>query len=194
MPVKRRAKSTILARKGRGKSDSKALSDAVIQPAPKAELKRRRARGSVRERILTLLQKGPANRSELLKNGGFSQASLFLVLKALRNEHLIVEDKATRQLRLVSKAAHAESMATTVVHVPRIAKVKSAEPAALAVVPQDLHIALEAVMVRLAPIDLAAEKLHVLEQLTQITPDPVAEVLRLLAGDVLRFSERRGVI
>jgi hypothetical protein len=66
--------------------------------------------------------------------------------------------------------------------------VDAAQPIAPRIGTPELHMALEVVMVRLAPIDQMAEKLHVLQTLSRGAPEPVAEILQLLAEDVSRFA------
>jgi hypothetical protein len=160
----------------------KAIPSASTE-TPRQVKPRRPRSNTVRQRILTLLGHGPASRNELIKRGGFSQASLFLNLKALRAEHLIAEDKATRQLRLVADAAAADTSAdkpSAMINVPQTMAVAVGSP--------ELHLALEVVTVRLAPIDQAAEKVHVLQALSRGAPEPVAEILQLLAQDVSRYA------
>jgi DNA-binding transcriptional ArsR family regulator len=150
----------------------------------------RQPQGSVRPRILELLGAGPLTRGELLKRGGFSQASLYLHLKALRKDGIVVPDADNRKLKLAAGAPSIEEVAVAeVIETPRAAR--PTQPSS-ALVPagtaRALHEALDAVLSRLSPIDRPAEKLLVLEQLARTTPDPVSEVLQLLIDDVRRLS------
>ncbi len=151
----------------------------------------RQPQGSVRPRILELLAAGPITRGELLKRGKFSQASLYLHLKALRKAGTVIPNADNRKLMLAkNKGAIEEVSVSEVVESPRASKASASTSSALvpATTARALHEALDSVLSRLSPIARPTEKLLVLEQLASTTPGPVSEVLQLLIDDVRRLS------
>ncbi|GAC1620971.1 MAG: hypothetical protein NVS9B10_03290 [Nevskia sp.] len=169
---------------------SKIKAAAAKAPAGKPKKKLRTRLTGVRGRVLGLLADGPLTSSELVSKGGFSAASLYLNLKALKKDGMV---KTIRNGRSVSisltgapepAAAEGAAMPTP----KAAAKTKAKSALVKAYVPRDLHEALEGLTRRLSPIERADEKLRTLEQLARSLPSPVASVLKDIMGDLARLS------
>lgn len=147
--------------------------------APKA---RRKRQGGVRSRLVEMLAAGPLPAQQLLEQGGFSPASLYLNLKALKADGLIDTAREGRSVcyALIGKAAADPARRG------RKPGVRTAAPAA-----DDLRHALGVLMARLAPIEAADEKLMVLGQLAESLPGPVSKVLLAVIDDLSRLSGKR---
>jgi DNA-binding transcriptional ArsR family regulator len=190
-------------------ADKKATSSKVQKTAKGGKAARKKRQTGVRGRVLEILAAGPRSSAELVTEGGFSTASLYLNLKSLKDDGLVESERDGRvvMIRLSGKAASGKPApaAKPVAVKPIEGVVVSApveevidEPAAeapkrnavvLAYVPRDLHEALDGVTRRLSPIEGTQEKLMVLDRLARSLPTPVASVLRSIMDDVARLSE-----
>lgn len=166
-----------------------APSKKAASTAPKHKLRKRTT--GVRARVLALLAQGAMTSSELVAKGGFSAASLYLNLKALKKEGLI---RTARQGRSVSislasggRASAGEAIEGEVLPPPKPGA-KATAALVSAYVPRDLHEALEGLARRLSPVERPQEKLMVLEQLARTMPTPVAAVLQEIMTDLVRLS------
>jgi DNA-binding transcriptional ArsR family regulator len=139
----------------------------------------------VREIMLSLLEKGPLSRGEIVKLGNSRKARFYINLKMLRDEGLIKSDKASKRLYLAGTA-----LPTTVAAAKKAIVGAKAPPQARPTAA--LRDALSSVLFHLTPIVRGREKLMVLEQLAQTTPPPIAEILKLLVADVVRLSALKG--
>lgn len=153
---------------------------------------RRKRQSGVRGRILKILAAGPVSGPELLKQGKFSPAALYLNLKAMRADGLVDSQRNGRTVMLSltgsgSAAEQAPIEGEVVSEQPR-PKAKAGSALVPALIPQDLHEALNVVAIRLSPVARVQEKLVVLDQLARSMPDPVAEVLRSVIDDVARLT------
>lgn len=139
--------------------------------------------------MLGLLASGPQTSSELVAKGGFSPASLYLNLKALKKEGLVRSTRNGRNVSIaLTSAAQAAADAPIEGEVLPPSKSKSGNALVSAYVPRELHEALEGLARRLSPVDRVEEKLLVLEQLTRTLPAPVASVLQDVMSDLVRLS------
>lgn len=189
-------------------ADKKATSSKVQKTAKGGKAARKKRQTGVRGRVLEILAAGPRSSAELVTEGGFSTASLYLNLKSLKDDGLVESERDGRvvMIRLSGKAASSKPApaAKPVAAKPIEGVVVSApvevidEPATeapkrnavvLAYVPRDLHEALDGVTRRLSPIEGTQEKLMVLDRLARSLPTPVASVLRSIMDDVARLSE-----
>lgn len=167
---------------------------------------RRKRQTGVRGLVLDILAAGPRSSAQLVAEGGFSTASLYLNLKSLKDEGLIeterdgrvvmirLSGKAPKVARSAPAAASSERIPVTAVEgevmdATEEAGVPKRNAVVLAYVPRDLHEALDGVTRRLSPIEGTQEKLMVLDRLAQTLPGPVADILRSLMADVTRLSE-----
>ena len=150
----------------------------------------------VRGRVLGLLADGPMTSSELVSKGGFSAASLYLNLKALKKDGMVKTLRSGRSVSIAltgatdaTPAADAASAAPAALPGKRRGrKPKSATTLVAAYVPRDLHEALEGLTRRLSPIERADEKLRTLDLLARSLPAPVASVLKDIMSDLGRLS------
>ncbi|MBL6750549.1 MAG: hypothetical protein ISP90_08505 [Nevskia sp.] len=127
-----------------------------------------------------------------MKRGKFSPAALYLNLKAMRAEGLVESQRHGRSVTIglaQGAAAAAESAPIEGEVVAEQPRAKSGGSALVpAMIPQDLHEALNAVAFRLSPVARVQEKLVVLDQLARSMPAPVAEVLRSVIDDVAKLT------
>lgn len=159
-------------------------------PAPSRPPARKRRTG-VRGRILELLQSGARTRSDLVRKGGFSAASLYLNLKALKKEGRVVTTRHGRSVLIaLADAPHAAIEGVVLPVMPKAAT-KTGRTVVAAYVPRELHEALESLQQRLAPVERSEEKLLVLEQLALTLPAPIAAVLQDIMADLARLSANR---
>ncbi|WP_292999783.1 helix-turn-helix domain-containing protein [Nevskia sp.] len=162
---------------------------------------RRKRQSGVRGRILDMLADGPALAQDILDKGGFSPASLYLNLKALKNEGAVDTQRDGRAVRyfLTGQApAAAEGSDEEGAAAPAPKKRgrkpgsgKKGKTAAAPKAPNDLRDALGVLTARLAPIDNVNEKLLVLGQLAGSLPGPVSKVLNSVIDDLSRLSGKR---
>ena len=150
-------------------------------PAP-----RRKRQGGVRGRIIEMLDSGALLAQELLDQGGFSPASLYLNLKALKADGLVDTSREGRSVRYLLTGASAAPVTRSPGKRGRKPGAKAAAAPA-----DDLQSALGVLMTRLAPIDKADEKLLVLSQLARSLPGPVAGILESVIEDLSRLSGKR---
>jgi DNA-binding transcriptional ArsR family regulator len=175
-------------------SSAAAKKTAGTSTRTKAPARRKRQTG-VRERLLEILAAGPITGPDLLKNGKFTQSSLHLHLKALRDAGMIVSRRIgkAQEIRLAQMPPAAEASIEGVV-VDRSEPKEDPKPSASAAllpaafVSRELHDALSAISFRLSPVERAQEKLLVLDQLARTMPGPVSEVLRAVMDDVVKLS------
>lgn len=163
---------------------------AAKSPA-KARPPARKRQTGVRGLVLKLLQGGAMTSSELVSKGGFSAASLYLNLKALKKDGLIVTTRNGRSVMIGLAGTHGEAIEGVVLPVAAKSAAKSGSAVVAAYVPRELHEALEGLQRRLAPVERSEEKLLVLEQLARTMPAPVAAVLQDIMADLLRFTADR---
>jgi DNA-binding transcriptional ArsR family regulator len=169
------------------KAKSAPAKAARVKPAKKAAAgsgARKRQTG-VRARILELLAKRPLTGSELVAQGGFSVASLYLNLKSLKDDGLVETERLGREVSIRLTGA-VEKAATEIVSSSE-APVAD-RPIVSAYASEDLREALDRLSMRLSPVDGAQEKLMVLDQLMRTMPEPIAGVLRALMTDIARLS------
>lgn len=157
--------------------------DKVV-PAAAASSPRKRQSG-VRGRIVDLLGAGPQFAQTLLDQGGFSPASLYLNLKALKAAGIVDTSREGRTVRYLLSGSAGTATAPRAKLGRKAAGKRAAAPA------DDLQAALGVLMTRLAPIDKADEKLLVLSQLARSLPGPVAVILESVIEDLSRLSGRR---
>lgn len=171
------------------RSAAKKTKSSAAAPVKKP---RRKRQSGVRGRILKILAAGPITGPELLKRGKFSPAALYLNLKAMRAEGLVESQRHGRSVTIglaQGAAAAAESAPIEGEVVAEQPRAKSGGSALVpAMIPQDLHEALNAVAFRLSPVARVQEKLVVLDQLARSMPAPVAEVLRSVIDDVAKLT------
>lgn len=163
---------------------------------------RRKRQSGVRGRILDMLADGPALAQDILDKGGFSPASLYLNLKALKNEGAVDTQRDGRSVRYfltgqAPAASEGSDEAGTAVAAPKKrgrkpgSGKKGKAAAATPKAPNDLRDALGVLTARLAPIDNVNEKLLVLGQLAGSLPGPVSKVLNAVIDDLSRLSGKR---
>lgn len=160
---------------------------STSRPATKV----RAVRGHAKASILSSLATGPKTRAQLIKAGQLSAPVFYLNLKQLKETNQITVEGRKGLIRLVGTAA----TVTPEVQSKSLPVLRPETSSRVAVIPQyvsgDLHDALEAVNARFVAMDRVGEKLHTLEQLSRTLPGPVAEVLKLIHGDLLRLSPAR---
>lgn len=189
-------------------ADKKATNNKKTKAAKAGKAARRKRQTGVRGLVLDILAAGPRSSAQLVTEGGFSTASLYLNLKSLKDEGLIETERDGRVV-MISLSGKARKNVSAVPAPAPVSKarpvvtpvegevIEAAETAAvpkrnavvLAYVPRDLHEALDGVTRRLSPIEGTQEKLMVLDRLARTLPGPVADVLRSLMDDVTRLSE-----
>lgn len=157
--------------------------DKVV-PAAAASSPRKRQSG-VRGRIVDLLGAGPQFAQTLLDQGGFSPASLYLNLKALKAAGIVDTSREGRTVRYLLSGSAGTATAPRAKPGRKTAGKRAAAPV------DDLQAALGVLMTRLAPIDKADEKLLVLSQLARSLPGPVAVILESVIEDLSRLSGKR---
>ena len=182
---------TTTAKAPRGKGAAKAAKSASG----------RKRQTGVRGLILDLLAAGPKTGSELVAQGGFSVASLYLNLKSLKDDGLIESERVGREvsIRLAGGAAPVEAsdegvsapIEGEIINREEVVVQKTTAVSA-AYRGGDLRSALDQLSARLSPVEGAREKLMVLDQLTRTMPQPIADVLRSLMDDVVRLSTVEG--
>lgn len=154
----------------------------------------------VSAKILNLLKGGTKSTAELIAEGGFSSAGAFLNLKKLKDQGLLITERAGRNVmyRLADAAA-----ALAIEDAPRRGRKKGSKNKAAArpvkkagkrgskaQAPDgdagSLRSELAAIAARFAPIDDLKRKLDVLDQLAQSMPREVASVLKAIKSDLSR--------
>ncbi len=154
----------------------------------------------VSAKILSLLKGGTKSTAELIAEGGFSSAGAFLNLKKLKDQGLVITERAGRNVmyRLADAAA-----AVAIEEAPRRGRKKGSKiKVAAAPVKKagkrgpkaqapntdagSLRGELAAIAARFAPIDDLKRKLDVLDQLAQSMPREVASVLKAIKADLDR--------
>lgn len=176
------------------KAKSAPAKAARVKPAKKAAAgsgARKRQTG-VRARILELLAKRPLTGSELVAQGGFSVASLYLNLKSLKDDGLVETERLGREVSIRLSGAVEEAAPASAAIEGEIVSSSEApvadRPIVSAYASEDLREALDRLAMRLSPVDGAQEKLMVLDQLMRTMPEPIAGVLRALMTDIARLS------
>lgn len=174
--------------KTRSKKAGKVMTSETSSP-------RRKRQSGVRGRIVEMLGTGPMLAQDILERGGFSPASLYLNLKALKSEGVVDTTREGRSVRYTLTGAAASEDSVVVASEVKIRKKPGrkagsknkniAAPAA-----GDLKGALGVLMARLAPIDKVDEKLMVLNQLAGSLPGPVSSILKSVIDDLSRLSGR----
>lgn len=152
---------------------------------------RRKRQSGVRGRIVEMLGTGPMLAQDILERGGFSPASLYLNLKALKSEGVVDTTREGRSVRYTLNGAAASEASVVVAPEGKIRKKPSRKPGSkkvVAPVAGDLKGALGVLMARLAPIDKVDEKLMVLNQLAGSLPGPVSSILKSVIDDLSRLS------
>lgn len=153
---------------------------------------RRKRQSGVRGRIVEMLGTGPMLAQDILERGGFSPASLYLNLKALKAENVVDTTREGRSVRYTLTGAAGEG-APAVASEGKSRKKpgrKAGSKKAAAPAAGDLKGALGVLMARLAPIDKVDEKLMVLNQLAGSLPGPVSGILKSVIDDLSRLSGR----
>ena len=160
---------------------------------------RRKRQSGVRGRIIDMLGAGPMLAQEILDKGGFSPASLYLNLKALKAEGSVDTTREGRAVRYaLTGTPGTEGEAAPAAAKPAkgkrgrkpkgTVKAASSKPASAS---GDLKDALGVLVARLSPIEDVNEKLLVLSQLAGSLPTPVAKVLNAIVDDLGRLSGKR---
>lgn len=158
---------------------------------------RRKRQSGVRSRIIDMLSSGPMLAQDILDKGGFSPASLYLNLKALKADGSVDttrEGRAVRYALTGAPVAEGDAPAAKPAKGKRGRKPKGTTKAAAgrpAKTPGDLKDALGVLMARLSPIENANEKMMVLSQLAGSLPAPVAKVLNSVIDDLGRLVGKR---
>jgi len=146
--------------------------------------KRVRQRG-VRGRILELLAAGPLLAQELVDRGGFSTASLYLNLKALKVDGAIDTHREGRVVRYLLSGAAPDKGGLAK---RGRAAITAAGSGVLDGASGELKAALNVLLARLSPIDSVDEKIMVLSQLAGSLPPPVSRVLLAVVDDLDRLT------
>ncbi len=153
---------------------------------------RRKRQSGVRGRIVEMLGTGPLLAQDILERGGFSPASLYLNLKALKAEGVVDTTREGRSVRYTLTGDSAsEASPAAVASEPKTRKKAGRKAGSKNVAKPavgDLKGALGVLMARLAPIDKVDEKLMVLEQLAGSLPGPVSGILKSVIDDLSRLS------
>lgn len=148
----------------------------------------RKYQKGVRELILKLLASGPASKSELVKRGKFSRASLQIHLNTLEADGFLHREgnrpiifslapgKVAGNEPAPRKAAHAgdDDFHGGAVVLPTVRP--------------DLHETLDVLDRRLAANTRMQDKLIALERLATIMPAPIADLLREIRDDYLQHA------
>lgn len=172
--------------KTRSKKAGKVMTSETSSP-------RRKRQSGVRGRIVEMLGTGPMLAQDILERGGFSPASLYLNLKALKSEGVVDTTREGRSVRYTLTGVAASEGSVAVAPEGKIRKKPGRKPGgkkAAAPAAGDLKGALGVLMARLAPIDKVDEKLMVLNQLAGSLPGPVSSILKSVIDDLSRLSGR----
>lgn len=163
------------------------------------ETPRRKRQSGVRGRIVELLSAGSMLASELVEQGQFSPASMYLNLKSLKADGIVDAAQEGRSVRYTltgvmpsegSDSASAGKRRRG--RKPKAAvKTRGRPKKAAASSGGNLKDALGVLMARLSPIDDVDQKLMVLGQLAGSLPSPVARVLNSVIDDLSRLSGKR---
>ncbi len=140
-----------------------------------------------------MLGTSPMLAQDILERGGFSPASLYLNLKALKSEGVVDTTREGRSVRYTLTGAAASEGSVAVASEGKIRKKPGRKPGGKKVAAPaagDLKGALGVLMARLAPIDKVDEKLMVLNQLAGSLPGPVSSILKSVIDDLSRLSGR----
>lgn len=141
-----------------------------------------------------MLGTGPLLAQDILDRGGFSPASLYLNLKALKAEGVVDTSREGRSVRYTLTGTAASEASPAVASEPKSRKKAGRKAGSKNVAKPaegDLKGALGVLMARLAPIDKVDEKLMVLEQLAGSLPGPVSGILKSVIDDLSRLSGKR---
>ncbi|WP_293373057.1 helix-turn-helix domain-containing protein [Nevskia sp.] len=159
---------------------------------------RRKRQSGVRGRILDLLSSGPMLAQDILDKGGFSPASLYLNLKALKSDGSVDTTREGRAVRYALTGTPGTEGEPVAAAKPakgkRGRKPKGTVKAVggkIASASGDLKDALGVLMARLSPIENASEKMMVLSQLAGSLPAPVAKILNSVIDDLGRLAGKR---
>ena len=158
----------------------------------KPAVTRRKRQSGVRGRILELLAAGSLAAQDLVDQGGFSPASLYLNLKALKAEGSVDTHRDGRVVRYqLSGRLDDNAVAATSGKPVKAGRgrpsgtSRGVEPALAGTA--ELKAALGVLLTRLSPLEDADEKIMVLSQLAGSMPVPVARVLRAVVDDLGRL-------
>lgn len=143
---------------------------------------RRRRQSNVGDLILKLLAASPLTGQELLKQGKFSAAALYIHAKALRKSRQIAARRDGRQV-VFSLVSTGRRSATA-----EAAPEKTAEGVHLSAVSSELQAALDAVTFRLTAAAQLQDKIMVLDQLARNMPPPVSDLLRSTIDDLAKLT------
>ncbi|MBA4284200.1 MAG: hypothetical protein C0434_01550 [Xanthomonadaceae bacterium] len=136
-----------------------------------------------------MLTAGPLLAQDLVDRGGFSPASLYLNLKALKAEGAVDTRRDGRAVRYLFVGplggSAGRSRATKSTRGRRSQAMSGVGPALTA--EAELKAALGVLLTRLSPIENASEKIMVLSELAGSLPAPVATVLKAVADDLDRL-------
>ena len=157
---------------------------------------RRKRQSGVRGRILDMLASGPMLAQDILDKGGFSPASLYLNLKALKSEGSVDTTREGRNVRYALTGTPGTDGETAVASAKPIKGKRGRKPkvsSGAAVgkpvsASSELKDALGVLVARLSPIENVGEKRMVLSQLAGSLPAPVAKVLNAIVDDLSRLS------
>ncbi len=160
---------------------------------------RRKRQSGVRGRIIDMLSSGPMLAQDILDKGGFSPASLYLNLKALKSDGSVDTTREGRAVRYALTGTPGTEGETAAVAAkpakgkrgrkPKgTVKVAASKPSSAS---GDLKDALGVLMARLSPIENASEKMMVLSQLAGSLPSPVAKILNSVIDDLGRLAGKR---
>jgi len=155
----------------------------------KPAVPRRKRQSGVRGRILELLATGSLAAQDLVDQGGFSPASLYLNLKALKAAGSVDTLRDGRVVRYqLTGALGSEAAAAKPAKAARGRPNRTSSDIAPALTATaELKAALGVLLTRLSPIEDADEKIMVLSQLAGSMPAPVARVLRAVVDDLDRL-------
>jgi len=156
----------------------------------KATRKVRTRLTGVRGRVLNLLAAGPMTSAELVAKGGFSAASLYLNMKALKKDGMVTATRNGRSvsISLIKTASSSAPIEGEIIAAPKASTKSTSVALVPAYAAHDLHVALNDIAVRFAPITRVQDKLLVLEQLARNLPGPVSAVLKEIMGDLARLG------
>jgi len=168
----------------------------AVEAAPK---KTRKRQSNVRGLILGLLESGPLSSPSLVAQGGFSPASLYLNIKAMKKEGLISAKRNGREVffSLTGKSAGSTEAVSIPERKKAAAKTTKVKPAVtpsaiVAYVPAELHEALNGLTLRLTPVEHVEEKMLVLDQLSASLPPAIGSILSSIREDLARLVAAPG--
>lgn len=152
----------------------------------------------VSSKILQILSAGPRSMGDLIAEGGFSSASAFLNLKKLKEQGVVLSERAGKSVNYSLADASA-----VVSEAPRRGRKKGSKnkPAAakkaVRRAPKDLaeasggslSSALDLIAERFSPVTDLARKVNVLDELGRSLPSEIAAVLKEIRADLVSRSK-----